>query len=232
MGQYSSKITDWPADERPRERLLQHGPDVLSEAELLAIILRTGSGDDTSVDLARHLLDHYGGFRGIDSQTVTDLCKIKGIGLAKACQIKAALEIAKRLVQQHWRVQERIQCSEDAYRFIHLRVQDLGREVFRVIFLTNRHTVIGEKTVFEGSLTESVVSPREIILFALQQSAASLILVHNHPSGDPSPSDEDKRVTMKMIQACQYFDLNVLDHIVVGRDSFFSFADQGLLTQS
>jgi DNA repair protein RadC len=229
MGNYTSKIPDWPEEERPRERLIQHGADALSETELLAIILRTGNGHDTAIDLARHLLNQYDGLRGLDSQTAEALCQVKGIGPAKAAQIKAALELAKHLAQQKWRVNDRIQCSEDAYKLMHLRMRDLGREEFRVLYLTGRNDLISEKTLFKGSLSESVVSPREIILTAIQQTAASIILLHNHPSGDPTPSHEDKSVTQKIVEACRYVDLNVLDHLIIGRDAYFSFTDHGLL---
>jgi len=230
MGQYSIKIPDWPEDERPRERMLKHGRDALSEAELLAIVLRTGNGKNSAVDLARHILNKYDGLRGLDGQSIEELQSIKGIGLAKAAQIKAALEIAKRLAVQKWRVQDRVKSSEDIYRIVHLRMRDLGREEFRVLFLTARHDILAEKKLFEGSLMESVVSPREIILAAVQQSAASIVLLHNHPSGDPTPSPQDKNVTAKIVEACRYVDIQVLDHIIIGKDSYFSFADYGLIS--
>lgn len=229
MGRYSTKIPDWPEDERPRERLLKHGTDALSEAELLAIVLRTGDGKSSAVDLARHVLNQYDGLRGVDAQSIEELLSIKGIGLAKAAQIKAALELAKRLVAQKWRVQDRITKSEDIYHLLHLRMRDLSQEEFRVLFLTGRHELITEKKLFEGTLMESVVSPREIILTAVQNSAAAIVLLHNHPSGDPSPSVQDKLVTEKIIKACEYVDIHVLDHVIIGKDSYFSFADKGLI---
>jgi DNA repair protein RadC len=232
MVRFAAKIPDWPEDERPRERLLKHGPDSLADAELLAIILGTGSGQNTSVDLARHLLSRFDGLRGIDVQPAETLCEINGIGIAKAAGIKAALELAKRLAQQRWRVREGVTCSQDVYRLFHLRMRDLGREEFRALFLTGRNVILSEKILFEGSLRESVVSPREIILSAVQLSAASVILLHNHPSGDPFPSSEDKVVTRKIAQACEYVDISVLDHIIIGKDSYYSFADHGLMDGS
>ena len=222
MGEYASKIKDWPEAERPRERLMHNGPDVLSDSELLGIILRTGDRKKSAMDLARHLLQKYGGLRGLDTQPASVLCTEYGIGVAKAAQIKAALELAKRLVQQRWSSKEKVSTSDDAYKYLRLRMRDLSREEFRVLFLTTRNEIIAEKTLFEGSLRESVVSPREIILTALQLSAASVILLHNHPSGDPNPSKEDKLVTDKISRACRYADINVLDHIIVGKDSYFS----------
>jgi len=230
MGTYKTKIPDWPEDERPRERMLNHGPEALSEAELLGILLRTGDGKNTSVDLARLLLKKFDGLRGLDQKPVSVLCDEKGIGLAKACQIKAALEIAKRLVQQQSRVRDRISSSEDIYKLVHLRMRDLGREEFRVVFLSRRNEIIADKVLFEGSLTESVASPREIILGAVQMAAANVILLHNHPSGNPNPSNEDKNITQKIVKACKYVEISVLDHIIIGKDSYFSFADQGLIS--
>jgi DNA repair protein RadC len=230
MVEYGRKIPDWPEDERPRERLIRYGADALSDAELLAIILRTGNGRATALDLAREILKTYPGLRHLDSQPIQNLTALKGIGTAKACQIKAALELSKRLVQEKWRTTERIQCSDDAFHYVRLRMRDLPREVFRVLFLTNRHDIIEDLELFRGSLTESVVSSREIILQAVRTNAAAVILVHNHPSGEVSPSPEDRQITSKIVQACRFVDIHVLDHIIVGKDQFFSFADQGLLT--
>jgi len=232
MWLYNTKIPDWPQDERPRERMLNHGPEALSETELLAIILRTGSGKKTSVDLARELLTEKEGLRGIDQQPVSALCKIKGIGLAKACQIKAALEISKRLVQQKMRVMEQLSSSEDAYHYVRLRMRDLTREEFRVVLLTNHNDVITEKVLFKGSVTESVASARDVVELAIQYSAVKVIIIHNHPSGNPNPSAEDKMVTQKIIKACSFFDVIVLDHIIIGKDSYYSFADHGLISSS
>lgn len=223
-------IKSWPEHDRPRERLLKYGPDTLSEAELLAIILRTGNGKATAMDLARQLLKTFDGLRGLDTQPAEALCKVNGIGIAKAAQLKSAFELSKRLVQQQWGSNsQRIHSSEDVYQCVHLRMRDLNREEFRVLFLTSRNELIAEKILFEGSLSESVVSPREVILKSVQLSAARIILLHNHPSGHPDPSDADKRVTHKLVTACKYAEIEVLDHIIIGRDSFFSFADHGLL---
>jgi DNA repair protein RadC len=229
MVQYSAKIPDWPEEERPRERLLHKGAQALSDAELLAILLRTGSEKMTSVDLARKLLHDYEGFRGLDMAHINRICEEKGIGLAKAAQIKAALELSKRLAHQQWRRQDQIKSSEDVFQMMRLRMRDLPREEFHGLFLTIRNEIICDKVIFEGSLTESLVSAREIIRLAIEEKAVNVILLHNHPSGDPSPSPEDKKVTQKITTACKYVDVSVLDHIIIGKESYFSFADAGLL---
>ncbi|RPH98740.1 MAG: JAB domain-containing protein, partial [Calditrichaeota bacterium] len=226
---YKNRIKDWPENERPRERLFQYGVGALSDAELLGIVLQTGSHRQTATDLARRLLIDFNSLRGLDAASIADLCHEPGIGLAKASQIKAAFELAKRLVQQKWKTNTIISNSEDVYHYMHLRMRDLSREEFKVLFLTTRNEIIGEKTLFEGSLTESVVSPREVIINALQLNAAHVILMHNHPSGNSAPSPEDKRVTEKIAKACTFADIHVLDHMIFGKDSYFSFADSGLI---
>jgi DNA repair protein RadC len=229
MARYTPKIPDWPEDDRPRERLIKFGADKLSDAEILAILLRVGSQETTAIDLARKLINEFGGFRGIDSRSVAELCQIAGIGPAKAAQIKAALEVGKRLFLEDAKVKDKVESSEDVYKIVSPHLRNLGREVFKILLLTSRNTIISEKTVFEGSLTESFVSPREIIKEAVNQSAAAVVFVHNHPSGNPEPSEEDKRVTQKLKTACQMVGINVLDHIIVGSKGYFSFADSGLI---
>lgn len=229
MAQYSTRIKDWPESERPRERLIQHGPETLSDAELLAIILRVGGGERTAIDLARHLIQTFGGFRGMDARSVAELCDVHGVGTAKGAQIKAALEIGKRLLLEDPRERAIVSSSEDAYALVQPHMANLSREVFRVLLLTSRNTLIADRVLFEGSLTESIVSPRELVKTAVNESAASVVLVHNHPSGDPHPSDADKRVTGRLKQACEVVGVAVLDHLIIGHNRYFSFADNGLL---
>ena len=226
---FKSNIRDWPADQRPRERLIELGAESLSDAELLGIILRVGNAQTTAIGLAQKLLKECGGFRGLDSRSVAELCTIPGIGPAKAAQIKAALAIGKKLAAESDSVREFIGSSEDAFKRVALRLRDLSREVFVVIFLTARNKVIKERTLFEGTLTESLVSPREVIKAALNEAAAALIFVHNHPSHDPSPSTEDRQVTKRLKEACHAVGINVHDHIIIGGERYFSFADEGML---
>ncbi|RMD86412.1 MAG: JAB domain-containing protein [Calditrichaeota bacterium] len=229
MAKYSPKIPEWPEDERPRERLIKLGPDKLSDAEILAILLRVGNQETTAIDLARQILNEFGGFQGLDARSVAELCQINGIGPAKAAQIKAALEAGKRMFLEENRVKDKVACSDDVYKMVSPYLSNLDREVFKIILLTSRNSVILEKTIFEGSLTESIVSPREIIKEAVNHAAASVVFVHNHPSGNPEPSDEDKRVTRLLKNACEMVGVRVLDHIIIGAKSYYSFADAGLL---
>ncbi|NIR51942.1 JAB domain-containing protein [candidate division KSB1 bacterium] len=229
MARYTPKIPEWPEDDRPRERLIKFGADKLSDAEILAILLRVGNQETTAIDLARHLIKEFGGFRGMDGKSVSELCEVNGIGMAKAAQIKAAMELGKRLFLEEAGSKVRVECSEDVYRIVNPYLRDLSREVFKIILLTSRNRLIHEKTIFEGSLTESIVSPREIVKEAINHSAASVVFVHNHPSGNPEPSEEDKRVTRQLKSACQVVGVSVLDHVIIGDDGFFSFADAGLL---
>jgi len=223
------RIRDWPTDQRPRERLIELGEDSLSNSELLAIILGSGHGQLSAVELAQKLLREFEGFRGLDRRTVNDLCNIAGIGAAKAAQIKAALAIGKKLAAETDAFSERIETSQDAFKRVALRIRDLTREVFIVIFLTCRNRVIKDRILFEGSLTDSLVNPREIIKAALDESAASLIFVNNHPSHDPDPSPDDRLITKKLKEACKVVGIAVHDHIIVGGERYFSFADEGLL---
>ncbi len=229
MARYTTKITEWPEDERPRERLIKFGADKLSDAEILAILLRVGNKETTAIDLARHILKEFGGFQGIDARSVSELCQVHGIGIAKAAQIKAALELGKRLFLEDVRIKDKVESSDDVYQIVNPHIQNLGREIFKILLLTSRNKIILEKIIFEGSLTESLVSPREIIKEAINHSAASIVFVHNHPSGNPEPSEQDKRVTTQLKNACQVVGINVLDHLIIGKKSFFSFADAGLL---
>ena len=229
MARYTPKIPDLPESDRPRERLIRLGADSLSDAELFAIILRVGNRESTAIDLARSIIKDFGGFSGLDSKSIPELCQVNGIGPAKAAQIKAALEIGKRLFSEQKNSSDKVECSDDVFNRVSPHLRNLSREVFKILLLTSRNTIIDEKTIFEGSLTESIVSPREIVKEALNQSAASVVFVHNHPSGDPAPSEEDKRVTRHLKSACEAVGINVLDHIIIGSKSYYSFADSGLL---
>jgi DNA repair protein RadC len=227
--EYKLRITDLPKDQRPRERLIRYGPDSLSDAELLAIILRTGDGKRSAIDLAHHLLNRCQSFRGLDAMSVDELCEIYGIGPAKAAQIKAALAIGRKLVEERQPERKLIKTSEEVFNHLYLQLRNQSREIFLMLLLTARNRLIKEVKLFEGTLTESMVSPREVLKEAISGQAASVIFVHNHPSGEPSPSEEDHRLTKRLIDACNTAGINVLDHVIIGDSLFFSFADEGLL---
>lgn len=223
------KIKDWPEHERPRERLMRHGPEKLQDAELLAILLRTGDKDHSVVELARKLLNQFGNFRGLDAKSVNELCEISGIGPAKAAQIKAALEIGKRMAAEKAKSKEKIESGRDVYNLLKHYMRDLDREVFKIILLTSRNNLILERTIFEGSLTESMVNTREIVKEALNNSAAGIVFVHNHPSGDPMLSAEDKHLTQRLVNACRMVGIKPYDHVIIGKEHYYSFSENGLI---
>jgi len=227
--EYRIRITDLPEDQRPRERLIQHGAESLSEAELLAIILRTGDGKRSAIDLAHHLLNHCRGFRGLDTITIDELCEIRGMGPAKAAQIKAAFEIGRKLVDEKRPDRKHIQTSRDVFDYLHDRLRNQPREVFIMLLLTVHNKLIKEQKLFEGTLNQSLVTPREVLKEAINGKAASVIFAHNHPSGEPAPSADDREMTKQLVAACKAAGICVLDHVIIGDGRFFSFADEGLL---
>ncbi len=229
MKENNLKIKDWPEHERPRERLIKYGADKLQDAELLAILLRTGDQDRSVVDLARVLLNKFGSFRGLNAKSISELCEINGIGPAKAAQIKAALEIGNRMAAEQVKIKERIDSGEDVYKLVGTYMRDLNREEFKIVLLNSRNNLILERTIFEGSLTESIVNAREIVKEALNNAAAGIVFVHNHPSGDPTPSTEDKNITQRLVNACKLVGIRTHDHLIIGKERYYSFADHGLL---
>lgn len=225
---YHQSIKDWPEGDRPRERLIKHGSDALTDAELLAIILRTGANGKSALDHARQLISDYGGFQNLADATIAELCKTKGIGKAKACQIKAALEIARRTKTREFKEGERFINSSSVYEhFSGLR--DKKKETFIALLLDGKNKKIKEVRISEGSLTASIVHPREVFNPVIRDSAASVIFVHNHPSGDPSPSKEDIEITKRLKQVAELIGVRVIDHIIIGGNGYTSFADTGML---
>ncbi len=224
-------IKDWPEEDRPREKLLDKGAESLTEAELLAIILRTGNAStgESALDHARFLLTQFGGLRGIDEAPIRELEAIKGIGPAKTAQLKAGLEIGRRMGQEKWGVGRSLRSSEEVYRHFRERLKKEKREIFYVVLLTNKNRKIREVKVSEGSLTASLVHPREVYNPVIRESAAAVIFVHNHPSGDPAPSPEDLEITRRLKEVGEVMGIRVLDHVVIGHDRYFSFSDRGIL---
>ena len=224
-------IKDWPEEDRPREKLLERGADALTDAELLAILLRTGNAStgENALDHAHLLLKQFGGLRGIDSAPVGELRALKGIGSAKIAQLKAGLEMGRRLGRTRWEAGSPLRSSEDVFRHFRERLQKETHEIFYVILLTNKNRKIREVKISEGSLTASLVHPREVYNPVIRESAAAVIFVHNHPSGDPSPSPEDLEITRRLKEVGELMGVRVLDHVVIGHDHYFSFNDRGML---
>ncbi|HJR76637.1 MAG TPA: DNA repair protein RadC [Nitrospiraceae bacterium] len=220
-------IGGWPEAERPRERLLTYGPDALSDAHLLAILLRVGRRDASAVELAMELLHEVHGIAGLVHCGLQELCAIPGVGVAKAAQLKAALELGRRAMAVPLTTGVRITSSADLFKHFHPRVRNLRHEIFTIVLLDAKNAVIREATVSEGTLTHSLVHPREVFQLAIRESAAAVILLHNHPSGDPTPSQEDRLLTSRLISAGHVLGIRVLDHLVVGDGRYVSFADQG-----
>jgi DNA repair protein RadC len=229
---YHQRIKDWPEDERPRERLIQYGEGALSDAQLLAILLRTGDrgSGTTAVDLARRLLVLFDeDLDAISMATVAELCQARGIGMAKACEIKAAFEIGRRVQARRSGPLKQFRSSKDVATYYMPLLADKKREQFQVVLLDRKNRLMRAVMISQGSLTASVVHPREVFNPAIRDSAAAVIFVHNHPSGDPQPSQEDRILTKRLVEAGRLLGIQVLDHIIVGREAYMSFADEGLL---
>jgi DNA repair protein RadC len=227
----SYTIKEWPEEDRPREKLLAKGAPALSETELLAIILRNGdaASGNSAIDHARLLLNQFGGLKGIDEAAVAELCGIKGIGPAKVAQLKACLEIGKRIGSQKWQTGQPLHSADDVFRHFRESLGREKREFFYVVLLDNKNRKMREVKVSEGSLTASLVHPREVYNPVIRDSAAGVIFVHNHPSGDPAPSPEDIDITKRLKDVGDVMGVRVLDHVVIGHDRYFSFNEKGML---
>jgi DNA repair protein RadC len=224
-------IKQWPEDERPREKLLKSGPETLSDAELLALILRTGDAvsGKSALDIGRELLQQFGGLRSLAGVSTADICRIKGAGPAKAACIKAALELAGRCLSQRLENNERYTSPRQVFDHFHYAFRDRRKEYFLALLLDGKNRIIREVRISEGSLNQSIVHPREVFSPAVRESAAAVILVHNHPTGDPAPSREDIEITRRLREAGDLVGIKVLDHIIIGDGTFLSFASQGMM---
>jgi DNA repair protein RadC len=222
-------LKDLPQDERPRERLVAKGPQALSDAELLAILLRSGNSSESAVELSKRLLTKFGDFRQLGGMTAEELRKVKGIGLAKAAEIKAAMEIARRYAALDAKIGQQILGAQSVYRHFQSRLRDEKTEQFWLVMLDRKNRIIREEMISRGSLTNSLVHPREVFKAAISASAAAVVAVHNHPSGDPAPSMDDRGLTERLVDTGELVGIPVLDHVIIGENSFFSFADKGML---
>ena len=222
-------ISDWPAGERPREKLLERGAAALSDAELLAIFLRTGVIGKSAVDLARELLVRFGSLTRLFAATELEFCAIHGMGQAKYVQLQAVLEMARRALKEEMHEGDSLTSPRAVRDYLQLLLRGRQQEVFMVIFLDAQHRVIASEELFQGTLTQTSVYPREVVKRALVHNAAATILAHNHPSGVAEPSQSDRLLTDALRQALSLVDVRVLDHFIVAGTSCLSFAEKGLL---
>lgn len=222
-------IKEWPENERPRERLISQGSAGLSEAQLIAIILRTGGGGRSAIDLGMELLDKFGSLKKIEQASISELCASKGLGNAKAAQIKAALELGRRMFFETSFKGPLLSNSSSVFSYFHPKFMDIKKEIFCCAMLDVKNRLINESKISEGSLTTSVVHPREAFKDAIKESAASVIFVHNHPSGDPTPSRDDILITEKLSEAGETVGIKMLDHIIIGDGKYTSMLEKGYL---
>jgi len=223
------RIRDWPEAERPREKLLRRGAAALSDAELLAILLRTGVAGKTAVDLARELLTAFGGLRPLLDAGQQQFCQQHGLGTARYAQLQAVLEMTRRHLQAQLQRADALENPAASRDFLTSRLRHLPHEVFACLFLDNRHRMIEFEELFRGTIDGASVHPREVVRRALHHNAAALILAHNHPSGVTEPSRADRQLTRRLTDALALVDIRVLDHIVVGEGEGVSFAERGLI---
>ena len=222
-------ISDWPSSERPRERLLTEGPSALSDAELLAIFLRTGIRGKSAVELARELLNHFGSLRQLLASDQASFCQVKGLGIAKYTQLKAVTEMARRHLAETLIRGDSLTSPKQAEEYLKTCLRDRPYEVFACLYLDNRHRGIHFEELFRGTLTSASVHPREVVKQALHYNAAAVIIAHNHPSGVAEPSAADQHLTQNLVAALKLVDVKVLDHFVVGDEFCVSFAQRGLI---
>ncbi len=210
-------VKDLDPSERPRERLLDLGPQALTNAELLAILLRTGVAGTMVTDLARELLNQFGGLVGLAAASPQELAQHHGLGPAKATQLKAALEVGRRLMQAEFGDRPKVAAPDDLARLVQKDMEGLEQEQLRVFLLDTKNRVIGIRTVYQGSLNQSTVRVAELFKAAIRENCAAIAVAHNHPSGDPTPSPEDVRVTQALVEAGKLLDVEVIDHVIIGR---------------
>jgi DNA repair protein RadC len=226
----STSIKNWAADDRPREKLLSKGAEVLSNSELIAILINNGSKDKSAVDLAKEVLKlGSDNLNELGKLTLKDFQQIKGIGEAKAITIAAALELGRRRQASATLDKTIVQSSKDIAQYLKAILKDFTYEVFAVLFLNRANKINHFEIISRGGITGTVADPRVILKKALEQDATSIVLSHNHPSGSLKPSRADEELTQKIKEAAKYFDIKVVDHIIVSEDGYYSFADEGLI---
>jgi DNA repair protein RadC len=219
----------WPAEDRPRERLATHGPAALSNAELVALMLRTGAAGRPAIDVARELLARFGLVTSLLNAAVAEIASVPGVGSAKAAQFAAALELARRSLAEQMQARDSLASPAAVRAYLRLRLQHLGHEVFWAVFLDAQNRAIAAEELFRGTLTQTSVYPREVVKRALAHNAAGVILAHNHPSGVAEPSFQDQSLTRSLAESLALVDVKVLDHFIVAPGASLSFAERGLL---
>ncbi len=221
-------IKEWPETERPRERLIKYGPESLTDAQLLAIILRTGSNGKTVLDTAIELIQKFDGLQGLQDASIKELRKVKGLGIAKIAQIKASLELGKRVLSQKAQLQM-FNSAKTVYEYFHPKLNGIKKERFITLLLDTKLKPLKEIKVSEGTLNQSLIHPREIFKEAVKESAYALILIHNHPSGDPTPSEQDIEITKKLKKASEILEIQILDHVIIGNGKYFSMRENNII---
>jgi DNA repair protein RadC len=225
----ASPIREWPLEDRPRERLYQKGAEALADAELLAIQLGTGVPGQTAVSVARDMLAQYGSLSDLSGLGVAELAAIRGVGRVKAVRLAATFEITRRLRSRNGLPRVVLSSPEQVFARYGPLMEDLKKEIFRVALLDSQNGLLRDVVVSEGTLSASLVHPREVFKPAILESAASIILLHNHPSGDPAPSREDLRLTRQLVECSKLLDLRIHDHVIIGRERFVSMAQRGAI---
>ncbi|MBT2290503.1 DNA repair protein RadC [Paenibacillus albidus] len=222
-------LRDLPHEERPRERMMHYGAESLSQAELLAILLRTGTRRESAIHIAQRMLKQIGSLRGLADLSIEELTGIKGIGPAKAVQLKAGIELGRRMANSRLNEPVTIRSPQDAAEILTEQLRYLQKEHFVCLFLNTKNHVLAQETLSMGSLNASIVHPREVFRAAIKCSSASIICAHNHPSGDPTPSPEDIALTKRLQQAGEIIGIDVLDHLIIGDSSFVSLKEKGYM---
>jgi DNA repair protein RadC len=223
-------IKDWAEDDRPREKLERKGRNTLSDAELIALLINKGTHEESAVDLSKRILALTGNnLNELGKLSIKDLKKIKGIGEAKATTIIAALELGRRRKEEEIKQQKHIQCSKDSFEAFEPVLSDLPNEEFWIILLNRSNKIIALKRISEGGVSGTVVDPKIIFKHAIENLATSVILGHNHPSGNMNPSESDKVLTRKLLEAGKFLGIGVIDHLIIGNNEYYSFADKGMI---
>jgi len=226
---YPSSIRNWPEDDRPREKLLKHGEHVLSNAELLAILIRTGTTGKSAIDLGRELLNKFKSLRAMSGVDVSEFKEIMGLKDAKIAQIKAAIELGRRMMSEEKAFHGMVKSSSDVVDFLMPLMRDLKKELFKTMLLDKGNRIFEEIDIDMGTVDRVTPSVREILMVALKYQSPAMILAHNHPSGNTAPSEADKRLTQDLVKAASAMELRIFDHVIIGENAYFSFADEGLI---